>query len=276
MPFNDIEISEFGNEPIELYSFSRGPNFWRMTSSDRDITFQGNVYRSTAIRRGRIEATQDLGKASLKLNISRRASFLDQFISSSPTDIIPLVITRIHEGDTEQSITWKGRVVNVRFLENEAEVTCQLIYSSLKRPGLRRLYQTNCPHVLYGTECRLTLSSFAVNATLIQVNNNEIRANEFIININPSFDADWFVGGFVEFLNNNVKDRRFITNHNNTNGTLTLNLPFSGLNIGSQVTAFPGCSHTTTTCEGKFNNVLNYGGFPFIPSKNPMNGTPVF
>lgn len=276
MAFNDIEISEFGNAPIELYTFSRGSITWRMNSSDEDVTFQGSVYPAIPLRRGRIESTQDLGKTNLRITMTRRASFVNQFIATSPTDIVSVTITRIHNGETDQAITWRGRVVNVKFLQNEAEVTCQPIYSSLRRPGLRRLYQLTCPHVLYGSECRVERTGFAVAATLTTVNGNEITAPEFIISIDPTLNADWFVGGYVEFNNGGLIDRRFIREHNNVTGTLSLNLSFPDLVSGNAVTAYPGCTHTTGVCASKFSNILNYGGFPFIPTKNPMDGTPVF
>ena len=275
MAFNDIEISEYF-QPQELYTFTRGVFSWRVTSGDEDIDFGGNTYEAIPMTRTKIEATQDLGKASLKINASRRFSFLDQFIATSPTDVITLTITRIHAGDADQAITWKGRVINVKLTESEGIITCQSIQTTLKRPGLRRLYQAACPHVLYGGSCKLISSSFAIPATLTGVSGLTITAAEFSVSIDPTYDPSYFVGGFVEFDQSGLITRRFITDHNNGAGTLTLNLSFAGIASGDSVTAYPGCDHTVDTCAGKFNNINNYGGFPFIPVKNPMNGTPVF
>lgn len=279
MSFDSIEVSEFGNHPVETYEFQRGPNFWRYTSSDESFfPTLGTEFTAIQIKRSRILGTQDIGKTSLKIRISRRADLVNQFIATSPTDIITLKLTRYHAGDPGNSaITFNGRIVNVKFLENEAELTCQPIFSALKRPGLRRAYQTACPHVLYGTGgCRANPSLFDVSAVLTDVSGNSITSPDLIVAINPTFDADHFVGGFVEFVNNNNTDRRFITDFNNVSGTLTLNLPFSDLVVGNTVNAFAGCNHTTAVCDGKFSNLLNYGGFPFIPQKNPMDGTIIF
>jgi hypothetical protein len=51
---------------------------------------------------------------------------------------------------------------------------------------------------------------------------------------------------------------------------------FDGIAVGQAVTLYPGCDHTTTTCDGKFSNLNNYGGFPHIPTKNPFGGSPIF
>ena len=275
MAFDTIESSEFF-QPVELYQFKRGIFTWNYTSADTDIVFETVNYESVQIRRGNITSTQDLGKTGLKLTLSRRVAFVTQFISTSPTDVITLTVTRIHFGQPDKAITWRGRVVNVKFVENEAQVTCQPIFNSLRRPGLRRVYQINCPHVLYGPECTVAKASFSTLATLTGVSGNVLTSPSFVITT-PTFNVDWFIGGFVEFNNSGLFDKRFITDHNNTTGAITLNLPFgTELAVGAQVTAFPGCRHTTTVCSGKFNNIANYGGFPFIPQKNPMDGTPVF
>jgi hypothetical protein len=35
--------------------------------------------------------------------------------------------------------------------------------------------------------------------------------------------------------------------------------------VGDTFTLLPGCDHTTGTCNGTFNNLARYGGFPYIP-----------
>jgi uncharacterized phage protein (TIGR02218 family) len=276
MAFNDIEISEYF-QPVELYRFTRGPNVWLFTSGDTDIVLGADTYVAVAIKRGKIEATQDLGKTSLKITMSRRVSFLTQFIATSPTDIIAVTVTRMHDTDTaELAVTYSGRVVNVKLTENEGEIVCQPLQTALRRPGLRRVYQSSCPHVLYGNECNLSADVFKVTGVLTDVSGLTITSTAFSVAINPAFNATYFVGGYVEFVVAGATNRRFITGHDNGSGILTLNLSFVGISVGDTVSVFAGCDHTTTTCNGKFNNIANHGGFPFIPIKNPMDGTPVF
>ena len=277
MAFTDAETSIFDNDPIELYQFKRNGTSFRYTSSDEDVIFQANTYTAASLKRGRIEATPDLGKNNLKIKTSRRLPFASQFLTSSPTDVIELTITRIHDSDADPAITWIGRVINVSFADNETEITAAPLSSSLKRPGLRRPYQLDCPHVLYeSATCRVVQSLQAVTGNISAVSGNLITAPEFIISINALYDANHFVGGIVEFTTASLTDRRFITDHDNATGQLTLNLPYADLVIGSVVVAYPGCDRLVGTCNGKFANLVNHGGFPFIPTKNPMDGTSVF
>jgi hypothetical protein len=61
-------------------------------------------------------------------------------------------------------------------------------------------------------------------------------------------------------------DRRLILS--SSGDVLTLLLPFTSSPLGSTVIVFAGCDHTIATCKSKFNNVVNYGGFAFVPTKN--------
>lgn len=275
MTFNTIEVSEYF-EPIELYTFSRGSTKWYFTSADRDITFLGKVYLKTPMKRGRIESTQDIGKTPLKIETSIRNPFVTQYIASSPTAIIDVTIQRIHAADADPSTTFVGRVINVTFKENEVTILCQSVQSSLRRPGLRRLYQTTCPHVLYGGGCGVVRSVFLTTAVLSAVSGLDLTSSSFIISVDVVFDANWFVGGYVEVSSGGLVSTRFITAHDNVNGILTLNLPLPTAVVGTTVDAHPGCDHANSTCGAKFSNIENYGGFPFIPEKNPMDGTSVF
>lgn len=275
MAFTDIELLEFF-EPIELYEFTRGSFSWYFTSADANIDFDGNTYVAVPISRSKILATQDIGKTTLKIKVSRTNTFALQYIVTSPTDVITLTITRIHDADPDPAVTFKGRVINVAFKEDGATITCQPNLSSLRRPGLRRLYQTACPHVLYGPQCGVIKDSFKTVAVLTGVNGLVLASPSLIVSFDPTFDPTWFVGGFIEFDNSGLIDKRFILEHNNILGTITVNLVLSDAIVGSTINVFPGCDHTTATCNDKFSVIENYGGFPFIPSKNPQNGTSVF
>ncbi len=52
-----------------------------------------------------------------------------------------------------------------------------------------------------------------------------------------------------------------VTNH--ADGTTT------SLKLGDTVDLILGCDNTYTTCLNKFNNLINFGGFMFLPATNP-------
>lgn len=70
---------------------------------------------------------------------------------------------------------------------------------------------------------------------------------------------DGVLGGF----------RRSIVGHTGT--VIKLDSPvLAPLPAGSLVSLFQGCNKALDTCENSFGNVPNYGGYAFIPIKNPF------
>lgn len=63
---------------------------------------------------------------------------------------------------------------------------------------------------------------------------------------------------------------RMIVGHTGIN--ITLVSPMPSLVPGQAVRLYAGCDHSTTVCKNRFDNLANYGGFPWIPGKNPFTG----
>jgi len=271
LTYDAVETSVYEGEPVEVYKFDReGIKIWRYTSADRDVIVGGDIYLAAPMKRNDIEGSQDVERTALKITMPADADFPRQFIASPPTDRISAEVRRYHQSDPEIAFLWVGRVINVEHHEFEAIVLCESSISSLKRPTLRRIYQTTCPHLLYGPECALVQSAWGVDATLAAGTSGVTLVSSAF----SGFAGGYFAGGFVQIVVSSNINRAFISAH--SGGTLTTGLPLQGAAVGLQVTAFPGCDHSLATCASKFSNSLNYGGFPYIPTKNPMNGTPIF
>lgn len=269
MTYTAQENSVYGGQPNELYQFVRGGQSWRYTSADEDKVVSGITYSSATLTRTKFEQNQEMSRNPITITMDKNAAFVQQYRGAPPSDVIQLTVFRYHEGDAEVVTVWMGRVANVKFRERVAEVRCEPVFTSMKRPVLRRRYQTTCPHVLYGAQCGVSSASFEVTTDLLSVSGNTLTASAF-----GTKPDGYFSGGYVDWEVNGNLERRFIVNHVGQN--LTINLPFGGMPSNATVRAFPGCDHVLATCNDKFNNVDNYGGQPFYPTKNPMNGTPIF
>lgn len=248
----------------ELYEFTMGNKTWRYTSADRNI----GSYQKVPIGRDKVEQTQEEERNSLNIQCSLSLEMLRLYYGAPPSETNSLVIKGINSAD-QTSIIWLGRVTNVKFLEYSAEIHCEPIYTSLQRTGLRRLYQLSCPHILYGPDCRANKSSFKQNAIVETINGYNLLSSSF-----ATKPDGYYAGGYVDWFHDTFLERRFIIAH--AGSSIKLNMAFQNMNILEQVTVYAGCNHTIDQCSSKFNNVINYGGQPFYPKKNPMNGTPIF
>lgn len=273
MTYNARETSADLGAPFEIYEFIRGVQRWRYTSADRTIVWNLNSYPPLAISRSAIEVGQEIARQGLRISVPRDIPVIDSFRTSAPSDPIVVNIWQSHQGDPDAEfvVVWQGRILGVDWQGVEAQIQCESVFTSLRRAGLRRAWQRLCPHVLYGSECKVVRTSFQVSAILSAVSGAVLTSSAF-----GASGAGYFNGGFVEFVTPDaVTERRPIVAHGTNDVTLDRAIP--GVAVGSTVVAFPGCDHTTGAAGcGRFNNILNYGGTPYIPTKNPFEGDPIY
>jgi len=270
MTYATIETSAQSGRPVELYDFSISGTHYRYTSSDGDVSYGGNTYTAAPISRNAIEATSETARMALEIACDRSLGVLALFSTIPPEDIVGVTLLRLHAGDGEAVTMWIGRVLNVTWDLANAQIHCESVYTSLKRNGLRRLYQKSCPHVIYGVGCTLNRASFVANKTVTTVTGNSL-----VIADMSAFADGYFAGGYLEWeRTTGVFDRRAIRSQ--IAGTVVISFQIPGLVSTETVQLYPGCDHTISTCTTKFSNVLNYGGMPYFPDKNPFSGTPIY
>lgn len=277
MSFASLETSVESGQPVELYEFVYQNVTTRFTSADRDITIGPVTYLAVSggIERSEVEdAGRNISNPSITLNTRTDFVPIQVFSAYPPSDVVNLTIRRVHASDlTDLAVIWSGRVLSVEWGADRAKVTCQNIYTRLKQPGLRRQYGRNCPHVLYSPndgECTLVRTPFKVVATLTSAVGITIVASAF-----GSQPDGYFNGGVLDLETDpGVFQKRGIKTHVGT--TITITHPLNELVTGASVDVYPGCDKTQATCITKFNNVVNFGGFPYTPQKNPFGTDTVF
>jgi uncharacterized phage protein (TIGR02218 family) len=267
MSYESVEASVNSGAPIELYEFIQGTNEWRYASCDSAIVYNAKTYQPYPISRDRIKQTTDPFKNDLKLVLPRENNFAAQFLGFAPDEITSVTIYRGHAVDLNFITYWKGRVIGAEVSGNEVTIDCESIFTSVRRPGLRAVYEYTCRHALYGVACKAAPSAFEVSGTIASISSNGLVLT---ITAAGSFASGYFTGGMIGQL---TGTRRFITNH--TGSDITLSRPVQEFGIGLDIKLYPGCDHTKETCNNKFANIANYGGFPWIPIRNPFDGASI-
>jgi uncharacterized phage protein (TIGR02218 family) len=258
---------------IELYQFALGSFSYNYTSSDEDVTVLGVTYKTTQISRTTIKKNQEIASAAITITLPFDSDFAKEYLEAPPSQEATVKVSSYHEEDNsgEVLIDWIGRVATVKFKdETNADLRCETITTTLKRTLLRRNYQRQCPHLLYGAQCGVNRTLFKVEGSGASIAGVTLQ----MVEIGQQGDGFW-TGGFVEFQNPNLPlQRRFITTH--VGQFITMDLPISDRPAGTTIIVYAGCARNTETCKNKFNNLDNYGGMPYIPLKNPLNGTSIF
>jgi uncharacterized phage protein (TIGR02218 family) len=284
--YDEAERSEQSGAPVELYLFTRNAfdlstpcvpasseqPLYRYTSAEAAVQYDGEAWLPEPLLRSSIEVTPEQARLPLEIRTRRDLPVCDLFRVAAPTDVVAVTVYRLHrdESPADAIVLWTGRVLNCAWNGATAVLNCEPVSTSLRRPGLRRLYQKQCPHVLYGPLCGVERAAVSVEATVTAIDGMTVTV--------AGLDELPYGGGFVEWTTaDGALERRFIKEASGSpTDTLLLSRPPTGLEVDDAVTVYPGCDHTMSTCETVFNNLPNYGGFPFIPTKNPFDGTPVY
>lgn len=267
------------SKPIELYRFVEGALIHTATSCDTDQVYNSETYVSTSLGRNEIENKNELSKENIEVYLSLDNPTGRRWLKSILDTVVTL--TLFSKIDASVNVIWKGRLASVKPDASTITLIFESVFTSLRRPGLRNKYQKSCPYVLYGRGCNLNKNDFAVSSQITGVSGSVVTATAAASKPDGTYNAGMIQGPDGAF--------RFIINHVGTQ--LTLIRPLDSLTLGfansgygkgyglayGQLVAniYPGCDRTKETCKNVYNNLDNFGGWPFIPIKNPMAGSSI-
>jgi Phage conserved hypothetical protein BR0599 len=271
MTFDAYERSADLGEPVLLFDFFVGLAHWRYTTADREIAFGAVSYIPAAISAGAINQGQEIKRKTLTVDIDMTALVVQRLQQYPPSTDFMLRITAIHQSDPDLQgyVVFIGRVMSQSQVGAKVTLNCEPAYTGVKATGLRRRWQLNCAHVLYGIGCTLSPLAFKVESTITAAVGPVITCGGLV----PPTGLGWN-GGYVEWdSGQGYNERRSINGA--AGDVLTLNYGSPDLVTGLAVICFPGCDHSTVNCTA-FGNIKNYGGQPYIPSVNPLAGNPIY
>ena len=172
---------------------------------------------------------------------------------------------RKHASDAEVTIFFAGKIDNVKRERdsNKAVVLCGA--GKKRRSGLRLTWSRTCPHIVYDGQCRASMATFGVAATI-----GSVSGNGFTVSAAPNGTVGYFDGGMLAWDadGNGTMEYRAIESGSSTTA-FTIFGRADGLSAGMNVTMYPGCNRTAQTCQDKFNNLVNYGGIEQMPGESP-------
>jgi uncharacterized phage protein (TIGR02218 family) len=165
-------------------------------------------------------------------------------------------------GDTSPGtvVLFAGRISDVDCSRTGIDMKCRSHLELLNIQMPRRLWQAPCTHIFGGPMCQFNRTSLAATfpagagSTQTVITNAPISATPFVMGTitgvtgaNAGYSRT--VAGFV------------------SGGTVTVKLAFLfPVALGDEFQLLPGCDRTIATCTNVFDNAINFGGFPYIPT----------
>lgn len=281
MPITSYRGSRAHMAAVELYEFIYGDgagDVFTYTNADRPVEFGGVTYKPIPIAHDNIKSEGRPTGNELKLTVPRTSEIAGHFRGVVPRRII---FVRIYQGEIPReddsgyltsTITFTpiyfGRVTEGSPKKHEVEMTCNTAGMGLKRPGLMRNYQRQCAFVLYGERCQASRAAATRAATVAEIAGFTVTLEPAWLGTSP--DRADFVGGIFEWSGTYGTEYRMILDCTQDD-VVSVDGPLPGLSAGDSVNMILGCNRSMAACSTLHNNIVNFGGMPYIPIVNPIN-----
>lgn len=288
MAFDTFEESQNQGGPVQLFLFRYGTEageYYAYTDHTQGVTVDhgaplGEIdYLPVPCQRDNIFSSGTLDRSALGLNLDIGTDLAELFRVYPPSSVVTLTIFQGHIDDPDGQFLaiWAGRLVSASREKSELSLSAEPISTQMRRPGLRRNYQYGCPHWLYGPGCLASIAAATVAATVDSIAGNVVTLDA---GWEGAFNPDKFVRGMIQWTpaGESTRSRSIIRR---AGDVLTLAGFPSDLAAAGAVDVILGCNHKPFVeadgdCQALHNNIVNYGGQPWIPLKNIVNTNPYY
>lgn len=165
----------------------------------------------------------------------------------------------------------RAKIGRVEISDGVFKAELQSVTEALdKRSG--RIIRRNCDAQLGDGQCQKLVNTAQYQAVASVT--SLVNQSSFKVMGLSNYAAQWFEGGQIEWLTGaNVGGSTTVVEHDKTSSETKLaiwQVLNSIISIGDRFRITAGCNKTFSVCKGKFNNQLNYRGFPHLPGNDAV------
>lgn len=266
MSYDTQDQSVHGSIPIEAFMFVGPFSTWYYNDSEEEITIGGQVYKSVAVTREKITAGVSVGNpGTVKISVPFNSEVAIEHGYLISPEFLIITVYRVERGtnyDTDKKTIWTGRAQGFSTNALMLDITTQPVIAGARQLQLLTAYwQRTCNFDLYDTlTCKINKASNTVTANVTAVGVAAVTVDD-----DGFADHKLPIGTIT---NTRTGESRLIMD--NLVNVITLAFGFTDIKVGDAVTLTRGCKHNTDDCINVFDNIINYGGFKFIPNSSPL------
>lgn len=243
------------------------------TNHDRDITFGGVTYEAaTGFTATAMKSSDDLSVDNMDASGMLVSDKLEEAdLQNGLYDNADIEIWLVNWDDISQrGLERFGTIGEVSRSGTKFKTEIRG-YSHVLNQPFGRLYQRTCPYVLGDNECTKNVSgsTFTGTGTVDSVTNRAV----FVATGLGGYSNGWFSKGILTWTSGNNNGRQVDVRQHINDGapghTFQLLYPMGkDIEAGDTFDVVAGCDGEHSTCKDKFNNIVNFGGFPFMPGND--------
>lgn len=248
------------------------------TDHDLDLSFEGITYVASAgMTAQTLQQTSGLAVDNTEaLGALSHGSLEEADILAGRFDGAEVRAWLVNWQDVSQrKLQFKGHLGEVRREGHGFHAELRGLTEALNQTQ-GRCYQKTCTAVLGDTGCAfdLTTPGYQVEVPIDRI----LDRAQFRFSSLPGFELGWFERGQLKVLTGAgeslvgwIKRDRL----DDTDRVIELWSPLrSDLQPGDMIRLTAGCDKRAATCRAKFNNLINFQGFPFLPGEDWLMSVP--
>jgi len=239
------------------------------TDHDVDISFNSDVFKADSA----LSASSSDVSAGLSIDNQQASGALtsdaitDKDIDAGKYDSADVKLYRVDwKNPNNRVLMFNGEIGEI--IRNNLTFKAELrgMAHKLNQPR-GRAYLYTCDAALGDNRCQVNTDNPAnsLQNTILETYSDR----EYAINGLSAYENDWFTRGTIEWIDGDNADQKIrIKSHrieNNVAVIETWTKPIFSPSIGDTVKLIAGCDKNLNTCRDKFNNLLNFRGFPHFP-----------
>jgi len=269
-------VSHFGQEVTTIATCwrieRRDGTVLGFTNHDETISYNGVDY--SPFSSAGISDLEQMADTEAD-NVDIEIAFDSEYITKTDVqlglyDNAAMHVFLINYKDTTQGIVQliSGRLgeAEVKEYGGKAEMV-SIGHALLNRIG--RTYEYRCDAVFGGAKCGVDAEALQVNGTVTAVTDRAIFTDS-----SRSEDDDYFNYGLIEFTSGaNNGWTREVKDFGSGQFTAFARFPYD-ISIGDTFTATPGCDKYPDTCKDRYDNFINFRGFPHLPGRDEITRYP--
>ena len=249
------------------FDFDEGPEFF-YTSVEVDIDYDGDTYlaaKGLSRQRPPARVVGEAPKSEIEITLDGvAADLVRQWDAAGPMSEVRVTIYSAERADIAGTIeqTFPGIVQTISADGKTTKIRAGLRSTGAERNGPRGHFSTRCRHALYGPGCKADIETFKRTGDTTFPDPDEKTIRVFI---GEELTGGHFLGGVLLF---NGSGRRIMSQDEpvSIGGGLWaydigLHYWIDGLESAPSVDIAPGCDRMLLTCDEKFSNSDNFGGF---------------
>jgi len=236
------------------------------TEHDRNLTFGSVTFlASSGFSATQIESSLGLAVDNLNVDGALSSETINETdLAAGRYDGALVQLFWVNFNDVAQRVLLsKGNIGRVQRqeLSFSAELRSQ---TDRLQQRVGRTYQRTCDAILGDARCTRGLGDVTSTGTISSVESNR----RFVVSGLSNDTTGFYTVGLLTFTSGDNNNLAFeVKSHSPGFIELWEQPPFT-VSGGTTFSVVAGCDKSAETCNAKFNNILNFQGFPFIPGND--------